>query len=93
MPKLSPDCLDAVREALSDYIEDVNSTLLTNSTKETYTYHANNFVRWLYDDFVPGESKEQARARVIAALEIQRGEGLTDEEKDEVRRLPGNRRG
>ena len=57
MPNISPETLQAVQEALDEYIDVVNDTLLTNSTKETYIYHAVNFVRWLNDDFVPGETK------------------------------------
>ena len=89
MPKLSPECLNAVREALQEYIYEVEGTLLTPSTQGTYTYHAINFVRWLDDDFVPGETKRGSRERVIEAVSAQMGRPLTEEEKDEVRHLPG----
>ncbi|MEK3976211.1 hypothetical protein [Psychrobacillus sp. FSL K6-1267] len=43
---------------LGDYEKEVleakKSGLLTESTAKTYLLHANNFVKWCKDDFVPG---------------------------------------
>ncbi len=32
--------------------------LLTDSTVKTYLVHANNFVKWCNDDFVPGAKNQ-----------------------------------
>lgn len=54
MARISADALQEVRSALEEYREEVESTDLADSTKETYTLHAENFVRWLADEFEPG---------------------------------------
>lgn len=54
MPKISNDALRQVQEALDRYEEEVNGSSLARNTKATYLLHANNFVRWLDDDFEPG---------------------------------------
>lgn len=47
-----------LEELLWDYENEVlqakHSGLLTESTARTYLLHANNFVKWCKDDFVPG---------------------------------------
>ena len=54
MPKVSPSALREVRDALRQYELTVVATEMQWSTKNTYLSHANNFVRWLADDFEPG---------------------------------------
>ena len=54
MPKLDRSCLQRVQEALERYRQEVESTELQPTTKKTYLTHAENFVRWLDDDFEPG---------------------------------------
>ena len=54
MPKVSPEILKAVKDALDSYEKEVERTPLTASAKNTYLLHARNFVRWLDDDFEPG---------------------------------------
>lgn len=47
-------CLEDVKNALENYREEVNASNLAPETKRTYLRHADTFVRWLDDDFVPG---------------------------------------
>lgn len=54
MPKISRDALRQVQDALEQYEDEVDDSLLKRSTKHTYILHAQNFVRWLDDDFEPG---------------------------------------
>ncbi len=54
MPKVGQDTLTAVQDALERYKEVVEATELTSESKRTYLLHAENFVRWLADDFEPG---------------------------------------
>ena len=54
MPKISHECLKMVQEALDQYIEEVENSLLSEESKKTYKEHPRNFVRWLDDDFEPG---------------------------------------
>ena len=55
MPKVSnKSALQQVKEALEKYRRVVESTGLQPSTKQTYLLHAENFVRWLDDEFEPG---------------------------------------
>ena len=52
--RISFEALGEVKEALDRYKELVDAADLTESTKNTYTLHADHFVRWLDDDFEPG---------------------------------------
>lgn len=54
MPKVNPETLRVVQEALERYKIEVESTGLRPTTKDTYILHAEHFVRWLDDDFEPG---------------------------------------
>ena len=54
MPKINAEALTAVKGALSKYEDEINGTNLSPKSKETYIRRANNFVRWLEDDFEPG---------------------------------------
>ena len=54
MPKVSSEVLKTVQKALVRYEAEVEDTPLAPSAKKTYLLHAENFVRWLSDDFEPG---------------------------------------
>ena len=54
MEKVSSVSLREIREALARYRLEVETTQMTSATKRTYLLHAENFVRWLADDFNPG---------------------------------------
>ncbi len=54
MPKVSLLSLQEVQEALERYRLEVEATPMTTSTKKTYLLHAENFIRWLSDEFNPG---------------------------------------
>ena len=54
MPKVSSISLQEIQEALERYRLEVEATRMTVDTKRTYLLHAENFVRWLSDDFNPG---------------------------------------
>ena len=54
MPKVSPEILKAVQDALDRYEREVEDTPLATSAQNTYLLHARHFVRWLDDDFEPG---------------------------------------
>ena len=56
MPKVSSLTLQEVQEALRRYEETVEASSLRLSSKNTYLLHARQFVRWLADDFEPGET-------------------------------------
>ncbi|MCY4547710.1 MAG: hypothetical protein OXC28_05025 [Defluviicoccus sp.] len=54
--KIRPECLGEVQHALEKYREIVERTALAPNTKHTYLLHAENFVRWLRDEFEPGRT-------------------------------------
>ncbi len=53
--KVSTRAYACVEKALRQYVAEVNASRLAPSTKETYINGADQFVRWLRDDFTPGE--------------------------------------
>lgn len=57
MPKISPGALREVQDALEQYARIVEATRLAPQSKETYLGHAEQFVRWLADDFEPGSRR------------------------------------
>jgi len=54
VPKISTQALREVEAAMKKYLDEVIAADLADSTKDTYTTHSRNFVRWLTDDFTPG---------------------------------------
>ena len=54
MPKIGQAALREVQDALERYKEVVEATEMTPTSKKTYLLHAEQFVRWLSDDFAPG---------------------------------------
>ena len=54
MPEINAEALRLVKEALERYEHEVDATDLTPESKRTYIGHAQQFVRWLDDDFEAG---------------------------------------
>ena len=52
-----------VAEAPENNIEEMQATELAFTTKNTYILHATTFVRWLGDDFSPGQGRDYSRER------------------------------
>ncbi len=63
MPKLSPETLREVQRAYRRYESEVKAADLADSTEKTYLTHARNFVRWLGDEFTPGETLSDSARR------------------------------
>ena len=55
MLKVTPSALAEIEVALEEYKAEIGRTNMTDSTQATYLLHADQFVRWLQDKFVPGE--------------------------------------
>lgn len=53
-PKISAEALREVEAALNLYLDEVIAADLTDHSKDVYTYHSRNFVRWLTGEFTPG---------------------------------------
>jgi len=56
--RISSQALKEVEAALEQYHRDVAQAGLAQTTAKTYLTHADDFVRWLKDDFVPGIRKK-----------------------------------
>ena len=54
MLKIEREVLDAIKEALAEYVAEVEDTDRGRVSKESYVYHAEAFTRWLDGDFDPG---------------------------------------
>ena len=54
MARLDPVCRQKVKEALEVYSKEVEESNLAQTAKDTYLRHAETFVKWLHEDFVPG---------------------------------------
>jgi hypothetical protein len=52
--KINPQALAEVEEALEQYREEVEKSDLEEGTKRLYLRHADSFVRWLKNEFTPG---------------------------------------
>lgn len=63
MLKISSAAFGEVEQALRQYLRDVEGADLKPLTKKTYTLHAENFVRWLRNDFDPGARKAGEKRR------------------------------
>ena len=53
--QVSRATLQEVEEALERYWVDVEAAPLRRSTKQLYVLHSRNFVRWLRNNYQPGE--------------------------------------
>ena len=61
--QISTAALFEVQAALREYCTAVETSELTLSAQATYIDQADNFVRWLNGDFIPGSRKEPYRAK------------------------------
>lgn len=61
--RISNTAMAEVEEALKGYYAAVESSDLSQSSQASYIDMANNFVRWLRTDFVPGSRKAPYRIR------------------------------
>ena len=60
--KANPETMKEIYRLLNEYEKDVRQarqqgSLTSDKTVDTYLRHANTFVRWCDDDFVPGSQK------------------------------------
>ena len=62
MAKISQQALQQIEQALEQYVEEVKEAGLALNTETTYLLHSNNFVRWLKDDFSPGDRLKRHRS-------------------------------
>ena len=46
---------DTIKEALAEYVAEVEGSDRGRVSKESYIYHAEAFVRWLDGDFEPAQ--------------------------------------
>ena len=53
--KSDAEFLIKIQELLQEYRSEVQTSNLTNLTKKVYIDNADNFVRWISNDFVPGQ--------------------------------------
>ena len=51
---VSPQALSEVETALQDYIRVVETSGMALTSRKTYINHADQFVRWLKQEFQPG---------------------------------------
>ncbi len=56
MPKVTPPTMTEVKAALAVYIAEVEAAPLRPPSVRTYCQHARQFVRWLGDQFTPGDA-------------------------------------
>lgn len=54
MQQITSEAMNEVEAAIKRYEDDVKVARLAPSTEATYLLHAQNFVRWLKGEFVPG---------------------------------------
>ena len=54
MLNIDREVLNTIREALADYVAEVEDSDRGRVAKESYVYHAEAFVRWADGDFEPG---------------------------------------
>ena len=55
MAKVSEDVLRAVKKAHTEYVLEVIVSPLSDFTKALYRSHTMQFIRWMEDDFRPGQ--------------------------------------
>jgi hypothetical protein len=52
--RISPSAMAEVQSALNDYWDALDASDLSEASKGIYMANADNFVRWMRDDFTPG---------------------------------------
>jgi hypothetical protein len=55
MAKISKSAIAEIEQALRNYETVCDENLSTPNSRKTYYDYASRFVRWLKDDFTPGE--------------------------------------
>ena len=65
MPKVTPEVLEAVEEALTLYRDEVEASDMRFTTRRIYVNLAEAFVRWLNDEFTPGRGYATRRPRLL----------------------------
>lgn len=73
MPKVYPAALADVQDALREYVDEVMSSELAPSTKQTYIRHASTFTRWLSGHFSPGATLRGRQEKLKQMLALQAG--------------------
>ena len=71
--RISTEALREVEAALKKYVDEVIVADLSDWSKDVYSYHATNFVRWLTGEFNPG-----SRSAPYAVKNQSRSSQLTD---------------
>jgi hypothetical protein len=61
--RISPSAMLEVLSALDGYWDDIEASDLSERGKGIYMEMAENFVRWMRDDFAPGSRKAPYRVR------------------------------
>ena len=61
MPKMEPENVKKIEDAVEQYVLAVEASPLTDESKKTYIEHPRNFVRWLKGEFEPGGSVQVRR--------------------------------
>ena len=61
--KINRDVSRVITRMLDRYTDEVETSPLKANTKRTYLLHAENFVKWLHDDFEPGGTLTGQRRR------------------------------
>ncbi len=52
--RISPSAMSEVQAALNDYWDELDASDLSEASKGIYMANADNFVRWMRNDFTPG---------------------------------------
>jgi hypothetical protein len=52
--RISPSAMAEVQSALNDYWAELDGSDLSEASKGIYMANADNFVRWMRNDFIPG---------------------------------------
>ncbi len=66
MSKVNEACLAQVKQFLEQYIDEVDRSGLTEKSAKTYKLHVDQFVRWLDDDFIPGDRVQRRNSRRVS---------------------------
>ena len=63
MAEINPDALRVVKTAHQRYQDEVEASMLQDSSKQTYLLHSEQFIRWLEGQFTPGAKVRRQRQR------------------------------
>ena len=62
MAKVRRETLEDVKQAFEEYKKVVDATGMSDQSKLTYIDNADQFIRWLDDDFEPGVNVKRRRS-------------------------------